>query len=57
MKALIWIIVLLLIGWATWYFLGNRTPDGGDETASTPIEEVQAETSADVDLGPFEDKG
>jgi len=53
MKAIILIIVLLLIGWGIWYFVGkdDLTPD----TSAAPVEEVQGST--DVNLEDFQDKG
>jgi hypothetical protein len=53
MKAIIWIIIVLLLGWGLWYFL--RDDVGTDTTTGAPIEQVQA--NDDINLGDFDVKG
>ena len=64
MKAIIWIVILILIGWGIWWWVKNPT----DDTAATqPAATAQGlgdyssdtDTSASdgSDAGPYEDKG
>ncbi len=55
MKALIWIIILILIGWGIWYFVKDRESTGG--TSAAPIEQVEASGNADINLDDFQSKG
>lgn len=60
MKAIIWIIILLLIGWGLWYFMKDN-----DVIEGTPSTEVQgvnftpddSATSTDDNSGDYTDKG
>lgn len=63
MKAIIWIIILLLIGWGVWSWMKDdvdvdnqpaATVQGLDDLAGTSDE---ATGDASEDVGPYEDKG
>lgn len=54
MKALIWIIILILIGLGAWWFMRDPAPASlGDGNPAA----LQTETEAEIDLGEFQDKG
>ncbi len=54
MKAIIWIIILLLVGFGLWWFMGEPDVVPTADSASGVVE-VQAEE--EIDLGEFQDKG
>lgn len=55
MKAIIWIIILALVAWGIWWFVGDNEAVADFDNPSA----VQGDfdTDADVDLGEFESKG
>jgi hypothetical protein len=63
MKVIIWIIVLALIGWGIWWFVGNDDLPAADNGANA-AGALDLNLNADVDSGAstddpadFEDKG
>lgn len=53
MKALIWVIIAVIIGWGVWFFAFRD--DSVVNDTDTPVEQVNS--GDDIDLGEFQDKG
>jgi hypothetical protein len=65
MKAIIWIIVLALVAWGIWWFVGNddvveNADTGANAAGAIDLNlggDADASVDGDVDLNEFEDKG
>lgn len=60
MKAIIWIIVVLLVAWGVWKWMGNDSAEDAQPAAA--VEGLNYDASADVevqadDSTPVEEKG
>lgn len=56
MKAIIWIIVLLLIGWGIWWWVGRDNVETTTTTETPNTAQVQG-ASDSLDISEFGDKG
>ena len=62
MKAIITIVILALLGLGVWWFVRDNGVDVADNSpaaanAAFNVEDNSTDTSGDVDLSEFEDKG